>query len=870
MNKLSAALRIQVLIIFFLSACNPATELENTPTPQTDFATPALIADTPIPSVPASEPASTPTPIELAVTQVKIDGVPTDWGGYEAILNDPEGDNESGHFDIANVHAFTNDQFLYGAIETYGPRGDYAQLDLIILANNRSFVISFRPEEGGTAVMGEETASGFERIGDVPGSDCAADEIIEFKIPLSAFDALSDLTLRNIRPMTGKCCDESWRAIDEIKSVRIIQVNEVEHASGADAIPEICSAKIAPPMPIGAFDPAPVQFSQQGLSAEWFVPPSAFNMPQEVFLTPEGRLLVLAIRNFALFNVSTSGTVDKFADVNGMAGDIDAKGNVYIHSASDGTITQIAPDGATSILVRSKDLETSCDSGFGFGPDGNLYLTRNLCDFGEIEKADLYRISTTGQITRVSQGIPAILAIRTAPDGRFLAGAQGGEIYELTPEDYSLVQLGSIPGGEGVARSGLAVDASGNIYVSTGTRSLSGQIFRLDTQGEVSLLAEIPGNGLSGIEWMPDTGEIIGTQLQLGTLIGVAADGSFREIVPGNGLITPRGMAFSPCGELAVSNEDGGLMTLVNPAGEISRYFEYNSFTSPVSFMVFDPEGALYVTEGAPGLPERVVSVLPGKAWPEPFVDAARPGGIARRADGTLIVAETIANRILQVNTDGSTEIFVSGITRPTSLAMDSDNNLYVVTGTGGRPLDEYHMPDAGDTILRYTSSGEKTTLARWTRLAGLALAPSGELYAATGWDGGIVSITEEGEVYPFASGLQEVTDLAFDLAGNLYISDTVLNGIVRIGGFPHGMIGGVITDDSGVPVENARVQILSDWPIVVGQVVIADTGGHFSLDAAPRTYVITVTAEGYEEKALREVKVEVDKETVVEIVLSR
>jgi len=865
MNKLSIILRIQILILLFLTSCNPATELTHTPTPKVELETTVSITDTPV----SSAPTSTPPPVEPTVTQIEIDGIPADWIGYEVILTDPQGDNSDGQFDIAAVRAFTNDQFLYVSIETYVPRGDYVQLDLNIMADKRSFVISFKPEEGGSAVMGEETVSGFEPIGDVLGSDGAADEVIEFKMPLSAFGVTSELTLRNIRPMTGECCDERWKAIDEIKPVQIVHVDEVEHAEDVAAFPGICAAEIAYPVPVGTFGPASVQLAQPGFTAEWFVPPSAFNMPQEVLLTPDGHLLVLAIRNFALFDVSTDGTVEKFADVNGMAGDVDAQGNVYIHSASDGTITRIIPDGKSSILVRSPDLETSCDSGFGFGPDGNLYLARNLCDFGEMEKANLYRISTTGQVTRVSEGIPALLALGTAPDGRFLAGSQGKEFYELSLDDYSLIHLGSIPGGEGIARSGLATDTSGNIYISTGTRSLGGQVFRLDKNGVETLLAEIPGNGLSGIEWMPSTGEILGTQLQLGTLIAVAADGSWREIVSGNGLITPRGITFSPCGELAVSNEDGGLMTLVSPTGEVSRFFEYNSFTSPVSFMIFDPDGTLYVTEGAPGLPERVVAISPGKAWPVPFVDAARPGGIARLADGTLIVAETIADRILQVNTDGSTAVFASGLTRPTSLAVDIDNNLYAVTGTGGRPLDEYHMPDAGDTILRFTSEGEKTILASWTRLAGLALAPSGELYATTGWDGDIVYVTSDGDVIPFASGLHEVTDLAFDLAGNLYVSDTVLNGIVRIGGFPQGTIIGVVTNESGLPVENARVQVLSEWPIVVGQVVTSNSDGRFSLLAAPRTYAIIVTVEGYQTRRLEGVEVKADEETVVEIELS-
>jgi hypothetical protein len=93
-------------------------------------------------------------------------------------------------------------------------------------------------------------------------------------------------------------------------------------------------------------------------------------------------------------------------------------------------------------------------------------------------------------------------------------------------------------------------------------------------------------------------------------------------------------------------------------------------------------------------------------------------------------------------------------------------------------------------------------------------------------------------------------------LAGYLYVSDERANGILRIGGFPQGTISGVVTDASGPPVANARVQVLSVDPIVVGQVVFTDAQGRFSLPAAPRLYSVTVTASGYESVTQEDVTV--------------
>jgi len=814
------------------------------------------------------------SPLELeepepATTQITIDGDPSDWEGYEVLFTDPEGDHQDGGFDIAAVRAFSNDQYLYILIETYEPSSDYMQVDLDIETDERHFIISFNPVENSSALMGEIISNQFNHIGEVADSSSAAAQVVEIKILLSALGDAGSLTLRDVRPMGGECCDENWYAIDNISPVPIAQLDEVEPASEVVTTPQVCAAEIALPAPFGSLQPVSIELAEPGYTAEWFVAPSAFNMPQDVLLTPQGDILVLATRNFALFQVKRDGSVTTLAEnVYGYTSDVDATGNAYLYSHPDGKITKVTPDGNQSIVIQAQTLVTDCTSGMGVGPDGSLYVARNLCDVGLMDKADLYRITLEGQIKRVAEGIPTLFALKTDAKGRLVGAAMGETLYEISLSDFSMTTIGTVPGHEGIAVNGLTTDTAGNLYVSTGTWSRSGQVFRFDINGNFDLIADVPGNGLSGIEWVPDTGELLGVQLQLGTLISIASDGSLQEIVPGNGLITPRGIAFSPCGELAVSNEDGGMMALIDPARSITSFFEYNSFTSPVSFMVFNRDGQLYVTEGAPGFPERIVTVLPGESLPIPFVDVARPCGIVQQSDGILFVAETIADRIAQVSSNGTVTVFADGLTRPSALALNADNYLYAVIGTGGRHLDEVHMPDAGDTIIRFNSDGVATELANWSKLTGLAFAPSGDLYAATGWDGEIVRISSDGTVTSFASGLQEITDIAFDLVGNLYASDTVLNGIIRIGGFAKGILSGMVTDLSGLPIAGARVQVLSTSPIVVGQVVFTDAEGYFSLSAAPRIYDVIVSMEGFETVPLESVDVIANQETVVEITL--
>ena len=803
-------------------------------------------------------------PTSIPQTEIIIDGDPSDWKSYEVLLTDPAGDHEGGGFDIAGVRAFSNNEFLYVLVEVHETPSEYAQVDLDISAGGRNYVISFGGA-GPTGFMGDVTSGDFQEIGIIAGSNFVISEAGEIKIPLSAFEGASGIDV-GIRPMGGECCQPpGWYAIDNVGQVSAVQLAELEPAVDADAAPRVCAENTAPPAPFGSFEAAPINFAEGGFSAEWFVEPGTFNMPQEILLTPDGRILVLAIRSHKLYQLSLDGAVTLAAnDAWGYQGDVDESGNVYLHNHPEGTITRISPEGGQLLIARSSQLVSACDCGFGFGPDGNLYAAVSRC--GEV--SDLYQITLSGAITKVGE-IPDLSALRTSPSGRFIAVGYN-TIYEFSLDDYSLTELGRIPQGV-VSPSGITFDNVGNLYISTGDRSTSGTLYRMSLSADqpaVEKVAEIPENGLSGIEWVPETGEIIGGQLRQGGVLGVSPDGEIREIVPGNGIITPMGMGFSPCGELAVTNDDGGMMTLVGPSGEVSWLMDYLSFTPPVPFVAFDTAGTLYAGEAAPGLFPVRVAQLPAGGQLETILEAEYPSGLATRSDGVLFVSETTAGRITQVFPDGSSEVFIDGLSYPQALALDRGGNLYAVTGPNGFTADPTMMitPLFGDRILKISPEGEIIHTLALPGAVGAAVGFQDDLFVSGG--NNIIRFSSDGSQSVFASGFEHAVGLAFDLAGNLYVSDEHMNGIVRIGGFPQGSLSGAVYGASGDPVEGARVQALTSDPIVVGQVAFTDEKGEFQLAAAPGTYSLSVSAPDFMEFIQKELEVLPSQAAVVEIVL--
>ncbi|MCD6475797.1 MAG: hypothetical protein J7K85_05970 [Anaerolineaceae bacterium] len=161
-------------------------------------------------------------------TNITIDGNPSDWGGYDVLLTDTEGDHDGGGFDIAAVRAFSNDQFLYVLIETHQLPTDYVQVDLNVFAGGKDYILSFQPQAFSTAFMGDVTSGQFEQIGQVAGSKSTAAEAVEYKMPLSAFKDTSNLKL-GVRVMGGTCCEPpDWYVIDEIEQVSVPQLDEIE------------------------------------------------------------------------------------------------------------------------------------------------------------------------------------------------------------------------------------------------------------------------------------------------------------------------------------------------------------------------------------------------------------------------------------------------------------------------------------------------------------------------------------------------------------------------------------------------------------------------------------------------------------------
>jgi DNA-binding beta-propeller fold protein YncE len=406
---------------------------------------------------------------------------------------------------------------------------------------------------------------------------------------------------------------------------------------------------------------------------------------------------------------------------------VDASGNLYVADANNDTIRKVTSAGVVSTFAGTAGVPGSAN-GTGSGAFFNLPQGVAIDSTGNIYVAD-YKNSTIRKVTSAA-------VVTTIAGTAGVAGAADGAAAVTTLN----------------SPLGVAVDGSGNVYVAdTGNHTIR----KVTSSGTVSTLAGIAGtsgkvngagtvatfNGPSGVAvdssgnvYVADTYNhairmvtsagvvttFAGTLGVAGTADGAAASAGFNF---------PSGVAVDSAGNVYVADQGnntirkisaGIVSTVAGPVatpyltGRVDGPATTARFNHPTGLAV-DSSGNVYVADYDNDLIRKVsaqgvVSTLAGA------------GGIAGSLDGT-----------------GSL-LFPSEFWRPTNLAMDSANNIYV--------SDTFN-----DSIRKISAAGVVTTLAGKSDVTGGTAGSADGIGTAATFNG--------------PSGM------AADGAGNVYVADT-------------------------------------------------------------------------------------------------
>jgi sugar lactone lactonase YvrE len=401
---------------------------------------------------------------------------------------------------------------------------------------------------------------------------------------------------------------------------------------------------------------------------------------------------------------------------------VDASGDVYVADSRNNTIRKITSAGVVTTLAGAGTQGSTdgtrwaasfyCPQGIAVGASGNVYVA----DSGN---STIRKITSAGVVTTLAG----------------TAGTQGSADGTGSAASFAWPQ-------------GIAVDASGNVYVAD---TYNYTIRKITSKGVVTTLA-----GTAGV-W--------------GSTDGTGSAASFAW---------PQGIAVDASGNIYVADTENCTIRKITSAGVVTTLagtagnFSSTNGTGPAASFEYpwgiavDASGNVYVADTENSTIRKitskgVVTTLAGTAGVWGSTDGTGsaasfdwPRGIAVDASGNVYVADTSNETIRKITsagvvttlagtagTQGSTDGTgpAASFDGPVGIAVDASGNVYVVDW--GNPMIRKITPEGVVTTIIGSSDNQTTSLG------------------------------------PLPASLYEPSYVAIDSTGNLYI--TVSNAVLML-----------------------------------------------------------------------------------------
>jgi sugar lactone lactonase YvrE len=301
------------------------------------------------------------------------------------------------------------------------------------------------------------------------------------------------------------------------------------------------------------------------------------------------------------------------------------------------------------------------------------------------------------------------------------------------------------------APGAVRLDSSGNAYVAD---SSNATIRRITPAGVVTTFA--------GSARVTGTADGAGSAARFNEPGGVATDSAGNVYVADSGNYTIR--KITPAGMVTTLAGTGGAQGSVDGAGSAARFYDPENLT-------VDSVGNIYVADGAGDTIRKVT-----------------PAGVVTTLAGS-------ANQAGSTNATGTAARFND----PTGIALDSVGNLYIAdngNNTVRKLTPAGVVTTLAGTAGRSGSTDGTATSARFYQPAGIGVDSAGNVWVADYGNGTVREISVAGVVttaaglagtfenvngLPLAARFEAPSDIGFDPAGNVYVSDPIDQTIRRI-----------------------------------------------------------------------------------------
>jgi sugar lactone lactonase YvrE len=399
-------------------------------------------------------------------------------------------------------------------------------------------------------------------------------------------------------------------------------------------------------------------------------PPSGLFGANGMRIGPDGRLYVVQAFGSQVSAINTStGACETISPVGGpiVAPDdivFDSRGVMYVTEVMSARVCARTPDGQTRIIADNVP-----------GANGiTAYKDRLFMD--ECRPGGrLFELFPDGRTPRlIADNLALPNALSVGPDEQiYFPQIAAGEIWRVpltggTPQRF--VAGLAVP-------TAVKFDQKGML---TSTQAGNGEIIKIDIQSGAKTTIGKVRPGIDNFAVDTDNRIFISHFID-GGVAEILSNGQERVLVPA-GLLGPMGLAVGNDGMLYAA--DGMSFVVISRDGKQSRpgMLLDEGFPGFVRGVAAAPGGALYVTNSA----GTVSSYHPGTRASQTLTTGLQEAlGLACASDGSAIVAEAGAGRVVKVNSKGDVSIVAQGLGRPAGVAAAGDGSCYVSEASAGR-----------------------------------------------------------------------------------------------------------------------------------------------------------------------------------------
>jgi sugar lactone lactonase YvrE len=417
-------------------------------------------------------------------------------------------------------------------------------------------------------------------------------------------------------------------------------------------------------------------------------------VPDDITLGPDGNLYVTELLGRKVTRISLDGKQRKVlgtnlgdggTGTNGIA--FNAQGRLFATDLSfsdpshPGGLWEVDPAGVKPPVPIVRPLPTP--EGFGFGPDGLAYVPEMFDGRIDVIDVDARRVVKT-----LVDGFGYLVALKVDRTGNLLTmETDTGKVWRVDRTSGARTLVAQGPRG----LDNLVEDRDGTIYVSNFAQ---GNVYRVD-QAAGTFVPLVPDRSLTlpfSLSEAEDGSLVVG---DFTAVARVSADGRVtrpnRLLVDGLQLLTPGAVQV---GRDLYSSDflppEARLFRIDLDSGK--RHLVANGFGFPWTVRE-GPGGWILVGDQALGA---VFSVDPATGVRYPLVQGLRsPSGLALDRDrGVVYVSDTGGGQVLAVPSarhdvpgedPGTPTVVATGLSNPEGVAVDPDGTLLVVEGDAGR-----------------------------------------------------------------------------------------------------------------------------------------------------------------------------------------